>query len=45
MLKLRETLTIAINVENSGENVRSVLEREAQETPRTNAAEETAQSP
>jgi hypothetical protein len=40
-----ETLTIAINVENSGENAQLVQEREAQETPRTNAAEETGQSP
>ena len=45
MLKPWETLTVAVNVENSGENVRSVLEREAQETPRTNAAEKTSQSP
>jgi len=45
MLKLWETLTIAINVENNGVNVRSVLEREAQETPKTKAVEETAQSP
>jgi hypothetical protein len=45
MLKPRDTLIIAINVENSGENAQSVLEREAQETPRTNAVEENAQSP
>jgi hypothetical protein len=43
-LKLRETLEITVNVSNSGENVRLVLEREAQETLKTKAAEETAQS-
>jgi hypothetical protein len=45
MLKLQQTLTITINVENNGENAQLVQEREAQETPRTNAAEDTAQSP
>jgi hypothetical protein len=45
MLKPRDTLIIDINVENSGENAQSVLEREVQETPRTNAVEETTQSP
>ena len=44
MLKLQEALTIDINVENSGEKNRLAPEREAQETRRTNVAEETAQS-
>jgi hypothetical protein len=42
MLKLRETLTIAITVQGKGEKIRLVQRKEAQETPRTNAAEETA---
>ena len=45
MLKMHETITTAINVTNSGENLQLVLRKEAPETPRTSAANETAQSP
>ena len=43
-LKLRETLKITVKVENNGVNVGLVLEREAQETPKTKAVEEVALS-
>jgi hypothetical protein len=43
-LKVHETLKITVKVENNGENVRLVLEGEARETLKIEAAEETAPS-
>jgi hypothetical protein len=43
-LKVHETLKITVKVENNGGNVRLVLEGEAQETPKIEAAEEAAPS-
>ena len=39
MLKLRQLLIIVFKVENNGENILLVLEKEAQEMPKTDAAE------
>jgi hypothetical protein len=43
-LKVHETLKLTVKVEDNGENFRLVLEGEAQETPKTEAAEEAAPS-
>jgi hypothetical protein len=43
MLKLKETLTRTIYLQEKGEKIRSVPRKEARETPRTSAVEETSQ--